>query len=241
MMIKMKQIFLLFVLLLLMPIQGWCGQTLLRYQAYGAGLNLMTAEMGFDVSDRVFRAQSIAETKGMLRILLNAQSVFYSEGKIQNNQFVDDNSYIETLTKNKHKKRVIDLKDKQNFVDYQTALLQMMYSDMPQDKTFKVYDGKREMILTFDYQKQVVLAPEKNVFYSGPADYYTLTIDITKGKKKGWFFNRMGNKKNPPLHLYFALVKGISPKLMVKGAFDTALFGTISIHLNHVSIQGGEK
>ena len=100
---------------------------------------------------------------------------------------------------------------------------------------FHVFDGKRELLLTFKYIGQTNLSPVPKMMYSGVADYYTLTIDITKGKKKGWFFNRMGDKENPPLHLYFASIDGIKPKVMVKGGFDTSLFGQINIYLNNVS------
>ena len=79
------------------------------------------------------------------------------------------------------------------------------------------------------------LSEFSEAMYTGSTDYYTLTIDITKGKRKGWFFNRMGNKDNPPLHLYFASIDGIEPKIMVKGAFDTTLFGQIALYLTRIS------
>lgn len=235
MMMKMKQIFLFFVLILFCAVAGQANGGTLHYNAYGAGMHLMKANMTFDVSDDDFRIESVSQTNGVLKMLLDAKSIFYTSGKILDNQFVIDNSYIEALSKNKAKKRDIDLKDKTDFVDYQMALFQIMDLPKPQDKTFHVFDGKRELLLTFKYIGQTNLSPVPKMMYSGVADYYTLTIDITKGKKKGWFFNRMGDKENPPLHLYFASIDGIKPKVMVKGGFDTSLFGQINIYLNNVS------
>lgn len=238
MMMKMKQIFLLFVCLLFCAIGVQAKAESLYYNAYGAGMHLMKGKMDFDVSDTDFNIKTTAQTNGLLSILLDAKTKFYTDGKVQNNQFIVKNSYIETLSKNKHKKRVVDLTDKPKFVDYQTALFQVMQLPKPQDKTFHVFDGKRELLLTFKYMGQTQLSPISQMMYFGPADYYTLTIDITKGKKKGWFFNRMGNKDNPPIHLYFARVDELSPKVMVKGAFDTALFGQIVLYLTQISSGG---
>lgn len=241
MMMKMKQIFLFFVLILFCTVSGQANGEILHYNAYGAGMHLMKAKMAFNVSNDDFRIESVAQTNGLLKMVLNAQSDFYSDGKTIDNQFVVYNSYINSLSKNKYKKRDVDLKDKPDFVDYQTALFQVMHLPKPQDKTFYVFDGKRELLLTFKYVGQEVLSSAPEMIYSGVSDYYTLTIDITKGKKKGWFFNRMGDKDNPPLHLYFASIDGMKPKIMVKGGFDTSLFGQINIYLHKVSNIGDKE
>ena len=238
MMIKMKQIFLFFVLILFCAISRQVRSETLYYTAYGAGMHLLNAKMDFDVSKNDFRIESVAQTNGLLKMLLDAQSIFYSTGKVSDNQFIIDSSYIKALSKNKNKKRDINLTDKPDFVDYQTALFQVMHLPKPQDKTFHVFDGKRELLLTFKYIGQTNLSSAPEMMYSGVADYYTLTIDITKGKKKGWFFNRMGDKDNPPLHLYFASFDGIKPKVMVKGSFDTSLFGQISVYLWQITHKG---
>lgn len=239
MMIKMKQIFSLFVCLLFCVIGEQARAESLHYNAYGAGMHLMTAEMNYEVSDTDFNIKTMAKTNGLLKMVLDAESEFYSDVKVLDNQMVVNNSYIKALSKNKYKNRQLDFKNKPEFMDYQTALFQVMQLPEPQDKTFHVFDGKRELLLTFKYMGQTQLLPSSQMMYSGPADYYTLTIDITKGKKKGWFFNRMGNKDNPPLHLYFANIDGVNQKVMVKGAFDTTLFGQIAVYLTH--IFKGEK
>lgn len=238
MMMKMKQIFLFFVLILFCVISGQIRAESLHYNAYGAGMHLMNAKMNFNVSDGAFCIETIAQTNGLLKMILDAQSEFYSDGKIKDNQFIVNNSYIKELSKNKTKKRDVNLKDKPNFVDYQTALFEVMHLPEPQDKTFQVFDGKRELLLTFKYMGKTELLPSPKMMYSGAADYYTLTIDITKGKKKGWFFNRMGNKDNPPLHLYFVSLDGIKPKVMVKGAFNTSLFGQSVVYLGQITHKG---
>ena len=48
----------------------------------------MKAKMAFDVSNDDFRVESVAQTNGLLKMVLNAQNDFYSEGKIIDNQFV---------------------------------------------------------------------------------------------------------------------------------------------------------
>ncbi|MBR5130269.1 MAG: DUF3108 domain-containing protein [Alphaproteobacteria bacterium] len=234
----MKHIFLFFVLILFCVLNRQVYGVSLHYNAHGAGMHLMNANMNLDVSKNDFRIKSTAKTNGLLKMILDARSNFYSSGKTLNNQFVINNSYIEALSKNKSKKRDVNLKDKPNFMDYQTALLHVMYFSEPQDKTFQVFDGKRELSLTFKYIGQEILLPIPEMMYSGISDYYTLTISITKGKKKGWFFNRMDDKDNPPLHLYFASIDGINHKVMVKGVFNTSLFGEINIYLNKISDLG---
>lgn len=240
MMMKMKQIFFIFVCVLFCVVSVRAKGITLHYNAYGAKMNLMSAKMEFEVVDGDFYIETLGRMKGLLKILLETESKFYSNGNISDNQFVVNNSYIETLRNDKYKKRQIDLRDKPDFIDYQTVLFQVMLLPQPQDKTFRVFDGKRELLLTFKYIGKTKLSKKSEMAYFGLADHYTLTIDIIKGKKKGWFFNRMGNKDNPPLHLYFTQVDGIKPKVMVKGEFNTALFGNIVVYLSRIDNMEGE-
>lgn len=182
----MKQIFC--VLLILFTISVHAKETLsFSYQANGGGLHLMNAHMNLNVSKSVFVAESSAQTKGLLGVLLDAQTIFKSNGKIENNQFVDLSSSIEALSKNKHKKRQLNFENKPDFVDYQTALFQMMFLPFPQDKIFKVYDGKREMLIHFTYQGDKTLNKIRDLSYEGKADYYSVTIEVISGKKMGGF------------------------------------------------------
>ncbi len=230
----MKTIFLICLMIFSLPVRAEEKLTAV-YQAYGAGLNLISATMDYTHKNDDFQIQTIARTKGMLEFLMDAQSIFKTNGKIKDNQYNILNSSIDALSKNKHKKRTIDLKNKPDFIDYQTAFLNMMTLDIPQDKTFKVFDGKRELLIAFKYHGEQNVPFYKGGIYTGVADYYTVTIDVTAGKKNGWFFNRINNRQNPALHVYFASVNSVSQKVMVYSAFDTALFGQIQIYLSQLN------
>ena len=232
----MKLIFLICLLIFALPVRAGDGLTTV-YQAYGAGLNLISATMKYRYKNDDFQIQTIAETNGMLKFLLDAKTIFDTNGKNKDNQFDILKSSIETLSKNKQKKRIVDLKSRTGFVDYQTAFLDMMHLEEPQDKIFKVYDGKRELLITFKYQGSKKLAQNEKSVYAGSVEYYTVTIDVTSGKKSGWFFNRMNNKEAPPLHIYFATIENIPQKVMVYSAFDTALFGQIQIFLSQLDYK----
>ena len=232
----MKLIFLICLLVFSLPVRAEEKLTAV-YQAYGAGLNLISATMDYTHENDDFQIQTVARTNGMLKFLLDAKSIFKTKGKITDNQFIIFDSSLSSLTKNKHKKRTIDLKDKLDFIDYQTAFLNMMTLDNPQDNTFKVFDGKRELLISFKYQGEQILLHYERGIYAGPADYYTVTIEVIAGKKSGWFFNRINNRQNPALHVYFASVNSSKQKVMVYSAFDTALFGQIQIFLSQLDYK----
>lgn len=232
----MKLIFLIYLLIFSLP--AWAEEKITAvYQAYGAGLNLIAATMDYQSKNDDFQIQTTAQTKGALRFLLEAKSIFSTNGKIKNNQFVIDDSSFVALSKNKQKKRIVDLTNKPDFVDYQIAFLNMMALDNPHDKTFKVFDGKRELFISFKYHGEQTVPFHKNGIYVGPADYYTVTIEVTAGKKSGWFFNRINNRQSPALHVYFASVDSSRKKVMVYSAFDTALFGQIQIFLSQLDYK----
>lgn len=239
MMKKIKLIFLFLWLIIGEPV--FAGEVMeVSYRAQGAGLHLMNASVFLNVDKNTYAAQTIAETKGILSILLDGETIFKSDGKIVDNQFVPINSLTETLTKKKHKKRQLDFMDKQGFIDYQTALLQMMYLPYPQDRTFKVFDGKRELAVQFKYQGEQYLNTSTSCIYDGAVDYYTVDITVTAGKKKGWFFNRMNTKEQSPLRVYFGKAQGIKGKVLVRATFDTSIFGVISIDMKSLNVGGGK-
>lgn len=201
------------------------------YMARGAGMHLMGADMDLIMDANRFKMITRSKTKGLLSVLLDAKTVFLSEGKVEDNQFIDEFSSMTSLSKKKTKRRVVDLKNKPGFVDYQTAVLSMMHLPKPQSKAFHVFDAKRELLISFHYEGEKNLPKNDYSFFAGQADYYTVTIEITAGKKKGWFFNRMDDKSSPPLRAYFAPLGDNGEKILVRGEFDTSVLGTITVYL----------
>lgn len=227
---KMKLIF--FILTLFFTMSGYAVPSFdAQYEASGAGLNLMSAQFRLTVENEAFSVRTKAQTKGLLGFFLDAESIFNSSGKIIDKQFVTDSSSMTTFSKKKVKKRVVDLKNKAGYLDYQSAVLSIMNLDKSQDKTFYVSDGKRDLKITFLYQGKRVIDRVKNSLFAGEADYYTVFVSVVGGKKSGWFFNRMKDATNSPLHVYFADVLKNDFKVLVRADFDTNVFGVIRIHL----------
>lgn len=235
---KMKLLFYIFLTVCFFCPDGQAGeQVQASYMARGAGMHLMDAEMVLARNNAEFQMTTRTKTRGLLSVLLDAKTTFISNGKIIDNQFIDTISLMNSLSGKKTKNRVVDLKNKSGFIDYQTAVLQMMFLPFPTDKSFKVYDGKRELLISFLYQGERKLLPNDYSDFGGVADYYLVTIEILAGRKKGWFFNRMDDKTAPPLKVYFASVPATAGKVLVRGDFDTSLFGTISVYLTGVEGQ----
>lgn len=230
----MKQLF-LFLLILILSFPTMAANVLTaHYLARGAGLHLMDGQMNLVQTPSTYKMLTQTETRGLLSTLLDARTTFLSEGKINKKQMVVKQSSMTSISGKKIKNRTVDLKDKPGFVDYQTAVLTIMDDPVAQTHVFKIYDGKRELLITFDFQGKVTLPSSKYSSFSGEAELYDVTIEITAGKKKGWFFNRMKDKTAPPLHLYFAPIGPNGEKVLVQGDFDTSLFGTISIYLKEL-------
>lgn len=219
---------------------AWGADTLVAdYIARGAGLHLMNGQMNLVMGDKTYKSLLQTETMGLLSVLLPAHTTFLTEGTHRENTYVVDVSTMTNVSGKKVKNRHIDLSKKKGFLDYQTAVLTIMNLSKPATKEFKIYDGKRELLVTFTYRGKEMLKKNKYSSFEGEADYYTVNIDITAGKKKGWFFNRMKDKTSPPLHVYFARLGKNGEEVLVRGAFDTSIFGTITIYMT--DIKQGES
>lgn len=202
-----------------------------RFSAYGAGLHLLDADMNVVQMPQTYEVVTPTQTMGLLSLLLPSKTTFFTIGKIIKNQYIPDYFSTDTITDEKVKKRDIDLTKRTGFIDYQTGILKMMNLKEPSTQTFEIADGRRDLMVTFTYMGQVDLPRVKHSPYFGLADYYNVSIDVTAGRKKGWFFNRMKDKSSPPLRLYFSKVDGCSKKAFVRGSFDTAIFGEITVYL----------
>lgn len=199
------------------------------YQAYAVGLNLLEATMHVSDTSETYAIQTTTQTKGLLGLFMDSRQRFFTQGRKES--FTPDYS----MMTRKGKEKTIDFTNYPNHFDYQTTVLALMkrQAPIPSITTYTVWDGKRVLLLTFTYLGKEQL-PSSDTPFQGTADKYTLHIDILSGKKKGWFFERMGQKENPPLRLWFQPTGTDSQSLLVRGEFETALFGTITILLTKV-------
>lgn len=220
------------ILCLILSVDGSAQS--LSYQARGAGLHLMDMEASYQVREQGYAAAIRTQTRGLLGTLLDAQTTFSSKGKIKDNQFVIEESLIDTLRGKKRRTRAVSFADKPGFQDYATVFLDRVLTPELATKSYRVFDGRRDLLITFAYQGEVPASARMRAFAPAWA-YYTVHIEVLAGKSKGWFFNRMGDDSSPPLHLYFGRVQGFSDWVLIQADFDTNLFGTISIRLTEAA------
>lgn len=229
----MKIFFYAFLTGLFFSVPARAVETMAVYNAYAAGMPIMSGVMEIKPEKESVFIQTKTYTRGLLSFLLDAHTILTSKFIPQNNSLPQmQESTMESVTKRKMKTRVVDFSDKPQALDYQTAVFDLMQQPVPANKEYIVHDGKRKLKFNFNYQGVEEINSTKNLMYDGPADYYTLNIEVLEGKKNGWFFKRVKDTDNPPLHLYFANVHGESQKRLVRGEFDTTLLGTIVINLS---------
>jgi hypothetical protein len=234
----MKRIFLSVMLICLWVVRVEAGEIVrAQYKAHGTIMHLMDADFLLETQKGVFQVNTTTRARGMLSWLVKSKTFFATSGKIKKNQYADINYSSKTIDKNYNKERQVSFKEKKGYIDYQTALLYMMDLKEPTTKSYDISDGTRDMKITFDYVGTKELPAKKEYLFSGAADYYRVSIEIISGKRRGWFFNRMGDKENPPLHFYFGKVDGYDKKVLVKAEFDTSLFGTIAIDLLTLEVE----
>ncbi len=228
----MKPFFYTFLIGLMMSCSVLAAQTIAEYEARGAGMRLMSGTMMLDEDKHTVSIETKTQTRGLLSVLLDARTTLLSEAvKQPNSHPVMKKSSMESVGRRKIKTRTPDFSDKPEMLDYQTAVFDLMTQPAPQNRQYIVFDGKRKMKFSFNYQGIKDVNLSESLIYSGPVDYYTLYIEVLEGKKNGWFFKRVKNKNNPPLHLYFAHLENEPYKRLVRAEFETTLFGTISINL----------
>ena len=78
-------------------------------------------------------------------------------------------------------------------MDFPAAFLTLVNTDKPGNKTLRVRDTKREYKITLTYRGMVDPDPAVRITADSWA-FYTMSVEVTQGKKKGWFFNRLKNK-----------------------------------------------
>lgn len=239
----MKIIFLLLLFFFSYPVGAVIYQ--LDYNAYGMGLNLLSARIDVDLTPQKTTLQTISQTRGMLSFFLDSKTQFNTSAKINKDQYIIEQSSMINIKKETPVRTVWNFEEKQNFIDYQTILAAMMHERVKgKNRSFLVSDGKRDMNIRLAYQGAVELLPNDKTFFEGMAEKYDVSVDILSGKKKGWFFQRM--KEHPgALSLYFARIEPYENPILVLGTFDTGVLGNISIYLSQInpdhSTQGDQK
>ena len=199
------------------------------YQAYAMGLNLLEATMEVSEAPETYTIQTATQTKGLLGLFMDSRQRFFTQGR------KDSFTPVYSMMTRKGNERIIDFSNYPEHFDYQAVVWALMTRQppIPPTMTYTVWDGKRVLLLTFTYLGKEQL-PRSDAPFQGAADKYTLQIDILAGKKKGWFFERTGQKENPPLRLWFQSTNAARHALLVRGEFETALFGTITVLLTKV-------
>ena len=223
----MKTLFLCFLILFIaVPVSS---KTLL-YRATGAGMHLLDAEIVYEEPNPNYTIRMKSETRGLLSFLLGGSADFFSQGTYQNKNWTILSSQSKTVSGRKVKDRRLDFSDKPDTLDYSSLFLDTLMLREPGTRLYTVFDGRRTMTVLFSYQgkvdPKVLDLPSET-----PLDYYTVSVEIISGKKGGWFFNRMSNQKESPLHIYFKSQGERSPSSLVYAAFDTAILGQIVIRL----------
>lgn len=207
------------------------------YQAFGAGMHLMDATVDYTTTPQEYQIRLTTQTRGLLSFLVDSESVFNSRGIWKNKEPKVIESYMETINGDRIKRRNLTFDDKKNQLDYPSVFLDRLLDNSPQTKDYIVFDGKRTLKITFQYEG-IVSGSEIGYSDDLKLQYYTVTVDILAGKKKGWFFNRMKDKSSPPLHLYFNETRYAKNRKLVYAAFDTALFGQITIQeVNNATVD----
>lgn len=202
----------------------------LSYTATGAGMHLLDANITYDEPNPHYGIQMKSQTRGLLSFLVGGGAEFISKGIYQYNQWKIITSQTKTTDGKKVKKRVLDFSDKSNTLDYPALFLDVLMQGEPTTRQYTVFDGRRTMNILFSYQGTV--QSETLDMPSGTLlDYYTVSVEIISGKKRGWFFNRMSNKEDSPLHLYFKSNGKDKLSSLVYAAFDTSILGQIVIRL----------
>ncbi len=223
----MKTLFLCF-LILFIAVPG--SSKTLSYQATGAGMHLLDADITYDEPNPNYTIRMKSETRGLLSFLLGGSADFLSQGTYQNNNWTIQSSQSKTISGRKVKNRHLDFSDKPDTLDYPVLFLDTLMPREVGTRSYTVFDGRRTMSVLFSYQGKV--NPETLDLPLGSyLDYYTVSVRVISGKRGGWFFNRMSDEKESPLHLYFQPKEGEDISSLVYAAFDTAILGQIIVRL----------
>ncbi len=230
MMMKMKILFLCCALFFAGRVQASFDAI---YQTYGAGMNLLSADMKVVLTGDNYSIQTSSQTKGILSWFLDAKNVFKTTGLIKGNQYRNITYSMAGLDDGKWEETAVNFDEKPGFIDYQTIMLWLMRLSVPTTQVMDVADSKRDIQMTWVYEGQNSVPFREGCLYQGVADTYALRLKVTAGKKRGWFFKKVQESVKSPFRLYFATTNGVK-NMLVFSTFDTGVVGTLDICLEEI-------
>lgn len=205
----------------------------MRYEASGAGLPLLNAVIEVEENPDVYTIQMHSETIGVLSFLIPAQAFFETQGKIEGGSYlpVSFMSMRPDQPQNP-KKRVVDFTQKVGLIDYQSILMRFMRDIPPQTRTFRIDDGRRQILMTAQYVGEEPAPYRPDDSWTETAAHYQIFLKVLKGKK-GWFFEHTEDQNTPRLHFYFSKKNGEDAprQFLTRAVFHTSLLGDIFIDL----------
>ncbi len=200
------------------------------YEAQGLNMTLLSADMKLTIDDNTYAMRTTAEAQGILAMFIHQNTIFDTTGKITSNGLRITDSMMQTRSGKQIKTVRPNLKDKPDYIDYQSVLIELINMENVKEKTLMISDGKRDMRATLTYEGEREL-PKIYPSLSGNAEVWSVRIDVISGKKKGWFFERLRESQVSPLRLYMQPSELTGKKMLVLSTFDTGVLGSLYIVL----------
>lgn len=198
------------------------------YEAKGLNMTLLSADMSIVSDNSSYAIETHSYARGILSLFIDSETIFQTKGLYQK----EDLKVLDSVMKNKNDGKIRttrqNFEEKAGYIDYQSALIELMRLTDEKTQTFLIADGKRDMevVLTYEGEKDLSLLDSS---LSGTAQAYSVRVTVIAGKKKGWFFKRMREAKESPLWLYLQNDESVGGKTLVAGTFDTGILGKLHI------------
>ncbi len=210
------------------------------YEAEGLNMTLLSADMSVKLNDTDYTIQTNAAARGILSLFIHENTIFKTIGTISDNQLRVSDSMMQTRSGKQIKTVHQNFKDKVNYIDYQSVLIELILKSFDKNYILYISDGKRDMRVTLIPEGEIELS-EIYPLLQGKAETYSVQIEVVAGKKKGWFFERMRTAKKSPLRLYMQPNDAIGRKMLVLSTFDTGVIGSLYIVLKEIKNVENKK
>ncbi len=203
------------------------------YEAQGLNMTLLSANMAVQIDKSNYRIQTDAQALGILSLFIHQKTVFQTIGTIGDNKLTVIDSVMQTRSGKRIETTRQNFKDKINYIDYQSVLIELIRFNNYKNHTLFLSDGKRDMRVTLTAEGKKELSQIYPTL-QGKAQAYSVRIDVIGGKKKGGFFERMREAETSPLWLYMQPNEQTGEKMLVLSTFDTGVIGSLYIILKEV-------
>ncbi len=203
------------------------------YEAQGLNMKLLSADMSVSIDKTSYSIQTDARARGILSLFIHQNTLFKTSGEIIDNKLHVMDSMMQTRSGKRIETTRQNFKEKINYIDYQSVLIELMQNINSQNHVVFVSDGKRDMRITLTAEGEKKLS-EIYPAMPGKAEAYSVQIEVVGGKKKGWFFERMRTAQKSPLWLYMQPNAKTGEKMLVLSTFDTGVIGSLYIVLKEI-------